>query len=110
MFIALVAGFLVDAHARDTRRRARTATRATIEPDVSRKLPSTLRDPLPNSIGLFTLRDRCATPLWFSFNHRQRRRDHSDAAFFSTKTRAWLQSFTLISSQLLLSAVSSRIA
>jgi hypothetical protein len=41
------------------------ATRTTLEPDIWLKFLWFLRNPVPNSIGLFALRDGVATPLWF---------------------------------------------
>jgi hypothetical protein len=64
LFVALVAGFLV-ASALVPPGAVPEATRTTLEPDIWRKFLWFLRNPLPNSIGLFALRDRFATPLWF---------------------------------------------
>ncbi len=66
LFVAMVAGFLA-ASALMTPGAVPEATRTTLEPDVWRKFLWFLRNPLPNSIGLFALRDRFATPLWFWF-------------------------------------------
>ena len=66
LFLALVVGFLV-ARALVPPGAVPEATRTTIEPDIWRKFLWFLRNPLPNSIGLFALRDRFATPLWFWF-------------------------------------------
>jgi hypothetical protein len=43
------------------------ATRTALEPDIWLKFLWFLRNPVPNSIGLFALRDGFATPLWFWF-------------------------------------------
>ncbi len=64
LFVALVAGFLV-ARALVPPGAVPEATRTTLEPDIWRKFLWFLRNPLPNSIGLFALRDRFATPIWF---------------------------------------------
>ena len=66
LFVALVAGFLA-AGALIPENAVPEATRTTLEPDIWRKFLWFLRNPLPNSIGLFALRDRFATPLWFWF-------------------------------------------
>jgi hypothetical protein len=66
LFVAMVAGFLL-ASALVTPGAVPEATRTTLEPDIWRKFLWFLRNPLPNSIGLFALRDRFATPLWFWF-------------------------------------------
>ncbi len=64
LFVALVAGFLA-ATALMTPGAVPEATRTALEPDIWRKFLWFLRNPLPNSVGLFALRDRFATPLWF---------------------------------------------
>jgi hypothetical protein len=66
LFVAMVAGFLA-ASALVTPGAVPEATRTALEPDIWRKFLWFLRNPLPNSIGLFALRDRFATPLWFWF-------------------------------------------
>jgi hypothetical protein len=66
LFVAMVAGFLA-ASALVTPGAVPEATRTHLEPDIWRKFLWFLRNPLPNSIGLFALRDRFATPLWFWF-------------------------------------------
>jgi hypothetical protein len=66
LFLALVAGFLA-AGALIPENAVPEATRTTLEPDIWLKFLWFLRNPLPNSIGLFVLRDRFATPLWFWF-------------------------------------------
>ena len=64
LFVALVAGFLF-AGAIAVDGAVPEATRTHLEPDIYRKFLWFLRNPLPNSIGLFALRDRFDTPLWF---------------------------------------------
>jgi len=66
LFVAMIAGFLV-ASALITPGAVPEATRTHLEPDIWRKFLWFLRNPLPNSIGLFALRDRFATPLSFWF-------------------------------------------
>lgn len=64
LFVALVVGFLA-ASALITPGAVPEATRTNLEPDIWRKFLWFLRNPLPNSIGLFVLRDAYATPLRF---------------------------------------------
>jgi hypothetical protein len=64
LFVSLVAGFLAVAAIMPDDA-VPEATRTTLEPDVYLKFLWFLRNPLPNSIALFALRDRFATPFWF---------------------------------------------
>ena len=64
LFVSLVAGYLF-ATAIAVEGAVPEATRTQLEPDIYRKFLWFLRNPLPNSIGLFALRDRFDTPLWF---------------------------------------------
>ena len=64
LFVSLVAGFLF-ATAIMTEGAVPEATRTTIEPDIYRKFLWFLRNPVPNSIALFALRDSFDTPFWF---------------------------------------------
>lgn len=66
LFVCLVAGFIV-SRALMVEGAVPEATRTTLEPDIWLKFLWFLRNPVPNSIGLFALRDRFATPLWFWF-------------------------------------------
>ena len=64
LFVCLVVGFVV-SRALMVEGAVPEATRTALEPDIWRKFLWFLRNPVPNSIGLFALRDRFATPLWF---------------------------------------------
>jgi hypothetical protein len=64
LFVCLVAGFLAVAAVMPDDA-VPEATRTSLEPDVFLKFLWFLRKPVPNSIGLFALRDRFATPPWF---------------------------------------------
>jgi hypothetical protein len=64
LFVSLVAGFLA-ARALVPEGAVPEATRTTLEPDIWLKFLWFLRNPVPNSIALFALRDRFATPPWF---------------------------------------------
>jgi hypothetical protein len=66
LFVCLVAGF-VASRVLMVEGAVPEATRTTLEPDIWLKFLWFLRNPVPNSIGLFALRDRFATPLWFWF-------------------------------------------
>ena len=66
LFVCLVAGFIA-SRALMIEGAVPEATRTTLEPDIWKKFLWFLRNPVPNSIGLFALRDRFATPLWFWF-------------------------------------------
>ena len=64
LFGSLVAGFLV-MNLVFTEGVVREAARMAIEPHPFIKLLWFFRNPLPNSIALFALRDRFNTPFWF---------------------------------------------
>jgi hypothetical protein len=66
LFVCLVAGFIA-SRALMIEGAVPEATRTTLEPDIWKKFLWFLRNPVPNSIGLFALRDRFATPIWFWF-------------------------------------------
>jgi hypothetical protein len=66
LFVCLVAGF-VASRVLMVEGAVPEATRTTLEPDIWLKFLWFLRNPVPNSIGLFALRDGVATPLWFWF-------------------------------------------
>lgn len=66
LFVCLVAGF-VASRVLMVEGAVPEATRTTLEPDIWLKFLWFLRNPVPNSIGLFGLRDGFATPLWFWF-------------------------------------------
>jgi hypothetical protein len=64
LFVCLVVGF-VASRALMVEGAVPEATRTTLEPDIWLKFLWFLRNPVPNSIGLFALRDGIATPLGF---------------------------------------------
>jgi hypothetical protein len=64
LFSSLVAGFLLMSLV-FTEGVVPEAARMQIEPHPFIKLLWFLRNPLPNSVALFALRDRFATPYWF---------------------------------------------
>jgi hypothetical protein len=66
LFGSLVVGLLI-AELSFTETMLGEAARMQIEPHPFIKLLWFLRNPLPNSIALFALRDSYATPLWFWF-------------------------------------------
>jgi hypothetical protein len=66
LFVCLVAGF-VASRMLMIEGAVPEATRTTLEPDIWLKFLWFLRNPVPNSIGLFALRDAVATPPWFWF-------------------------------------------
>ena len=66
LFVCLVASFLI-ATMLMTEGAVPEATRTRLEPDVYLKFLWFLRNPVPNSIALFALRDGFATPVWFWF-------------------------------------------
>ena len=66
LFVSLVGGFLL-ASALMVEGAVPEATRTRLEPDIWLKFLWFLRNPVPNSIGLFALRDAVATPVRFWF-------------------------------------------
>lgn len=64
LFAALSAGFLV-MNAMFTEGVVPEAARMRLEPDPFLKLLWFFRNPVPNSLALFALRDSYATPFWF---------------------------------------------
>jgi hypothetical protein len=66
LFVSLVAGFLL-SRALMVEGAVPEATRTALEPDIWLKFLWFLRNPVPNSIALFALRDSFATPIWFWF-------------------------------------------
>jgi hypothetical protein len=66
LFVCLVAGF-VASRVLMVEGAVPEATRTTLEPDIWLKFLWFLRNPVPNSIGLFALRDAIATPIRFWF-------------------------------------------
>ncbi len=64
LFVALFAGFLL-MNAVFTEGVVPEAARMRLEPDPLVKLLWFFRNPVPNSLALFALRDSYATPFWF---------------------------------------------
>jgi hypothetical protein len=64
LFVSLVAGFLL-SRALMVEGAVPEATRTALEPDIWLKFLWFLRNPVPNSVALFALRDRFDTPGWF---------------------------------------------
>ena len=64
LFVSLIAGFLL-MNVAFTEGVVQEMARMHIEPHPIIKLLWFLRNPLPNSIGLFALRDSIDTPFWF---------------------------------------------
>ncbi len=64
LFVSLVGGFLF-SEVLAAGSPVAEATRTHLEPDIYLKFLWFMRNPVPNSLALFALRDRFDTPLWF---------------------------------------------